>query len=183
MSSKLEDSFAEYWRSHYQGAPSPIPQYMFHEDRNWAFDFIWLDHMVALDIQGGTFVRGKHARGAAMAKDYQKMNNAVLMGWRVFQADTSMLTLKNIPAICDQIASIVCGASMTADFDRSRWIAMIRNLKPSASVKWHGIGVQCIGVSKYVVKYESESVEFKKIKKEPIAQVRNRVLEHVLGLK
>jgi hypothetical protein len=72
------------------GLPKPIPQYLFHETRKWRFDFAWdqwlgfsKNPLVALEIDGGIYSGGRHTRGAGYRKDQEKMNEAVIIGWRV----------------------------------------------------------------------------------------------------
>lgn len=68
------------------------PSTSFHPTRKWRFDYAWPDVKIALEIQGGIFRGGRHARPAGYVKDMEKMNNAQLLGWRVFQVLPSDLT-------------------------------------------------------------------------------------------
>jgi len=52
-------------------------------DRDWRFDWAWPEAKVALEIQGGTFVNGRHSRGPALRKEYEKLNAAIVQGWVV----------------------------------------------------------------------------------------------------
>lgn len=82
--SKLEDQFAnEIW---FYGAALPKfeRQYKFDPGRRWKFDFAWPDLRIAIEIQGGIYVQGRHSRGAAMEQEYEKLNAATKAGWRVF---------------------------------------------------------------------------------------------------
>lgn len=51
--------------------------------REWRFDWAWPEYKVALEIQGGTFVNGRHSRGPALRKEYEKLNAALVQGWVV----------------------------------------------------------------------------------------------------
>lgn len=66
--------------------PAPVRQHRFHETRRWRFDFAWPDQKLALEIQGGGFVRGAHGRGAGLRNDAEKFSEAVCLGWRVLLA-------------------------------------------------------------------------------------------------
>ena len=70
------------------GVPLPEREHKFHESRKWRFDFAWPAIKLAVEIQGGSFVRGGHNRGPQQAKDYEKLNEAQLAGWRVLQFNT-----------------------------------------------------------------------------------------------
>lgn len=38
---------------------------------------------VAVEIQGGIWTRGRHTRGAALKLEWEKLNTAAVMGWRI----------------------------------------------------------------------------------------------------
>ena len=38
---------------------------------------------VALEVQGGCFMQGRHSRGAAMRSEHLKLNTAAERGWRI----------------------------------------------------------------------------------------------------
>jgi hypothetical protein len=82
--------FAEY------GIPEPEFEYKFHPMRKWRFDLAWINipaeqagefysckPQLAIEVQGGLFVDGRHNRGAAMLKEWEKLNEAAAMGWRI----------------------------------------------------------------------------------------------------
>jgi len=65
------------------GIPPPEYEYKFHPVRKWKFDICWPLQMVAVEVDGGIWIRGGHNRGAQMKKDWEKRNTATSMGWRV----------------------------------------------------------------------------------------------------
>lgn len=78
------------------GLPMPVPELRFHPTRKWRWDFAWCiekqpymcydcgkGHQLALEVQGGLFVNGRHSRGAALLKEHEKLNEAAALGWRV----------------------------------------------------------------------------------------------------
>jgi hypothetical protein len=60
-------------------------QYRFHPKRKWTFDFAWPDKMVALEVEGAIWVRGRHTSGTGFTNDCEKYNTATIMGWRVIR--------------------------------------------------------------------------------------------------
>jgi hypothetical protein len=64
------------------GLPAPVFEYRFAPPRRWRFDVAW-PGQVALEIQGGLFVQGRHSRGAALLKEHEKLNAAAALGYRV----------------------------------------------------------------------------------------------------
>ena len=82
-----------YWES--LGLPSPIRELRFHAQRKWRFDYAWPEARVALECQGGIFSKGRHTRGAALLKEWDKLNTAAVMGWRILYCQPSdLMTLK-----------------------------------------------------------------------------------------
>jgi hypothetical protein len=73
--------------------PEPEYEYKFHPERKWRFDILFdncflYDHpapldAVAVEIQGGLFTGGRHVRGAALLAEYEKLNEAQIMGYKV----------------------------------------------------------------------------------------------------
>lgn len=109
----LEDRFHRVFLAKYPNLPSPQREYKFHPDRKWRFDFAWPLQKVAVEIQGGSFISGKHSRGTQQHKDYEKYNNAALLGWRILYFDTQMIgTLKDnkISDCVDMAAYTITGA-------------------------------------------------------------------------
>lgn len=73
------------------GVPRPEVEHRFHESRRWRFDFAWPDHLIALEVEGGTWNNGRHTRGKAFEGDCEKYNAAAILGWRVFRVTTDMV--------------------------------------------------------------------------------------------
>lgn len=65
------------------GLPMPTTEHRFHDVRGWRFDFAWTEEKLALECDGGVYVRGRHARGVGIQKAHEKLNAATLAGWRV----------------------------------------------------------------------------------------------------
>lgn len=89
----LEGRFFEQWRRGWPGL-MPLQNYRFHPSRKWAFDFAWPDQRVAVEIEGGTMVGGRHTRAGGYEADCEKYNAAVTMGWRVFRYTGRQITKK-----------------------------------------------------------------------------------------
>ena len=65
------------------GLPIPIPEYKFAPPRKWRLDWAFVDAKLAIEVQGGLFVQGRHTRGAALLREYEKLNALACAGWRV----------------------------------------------------------------------------------------------------
>jgi hypothetical protein len=73
------------------GLPKPVSEYRFHPERRWRFDYAWPDLRIALEVEGGTWTKGRHVRGKGYEMDCEKYNTATLAGWRVLRVTTDML--------------------------------------------------------------------------------------------
>lgn len=67
------------------GLPEPEREYRFHHVRRWRFDLAWPELMVAAEVEGGTWSKGRHVRGGGFEKDCEKYAEALLLGWKVLR--------------------------------------------------------------------------------------------------
>jgi hypothetical protein len=73
------------------GMIPPVAEYRFHPVRRWRFDYAWPSKFVALEVEGGIYVQGRHTRGAGFKNDMEKYNEAAAMGWRLLRFTPSEL--------------------------------------------------------------------------------------------
>ena len=98
MSSPYE---RELWRQiELSQLPKPIPELQFAKalKRRFRFDFAWPDHLVAAEVDGGRYIVRRNKQGAMVPvgqhmteADYEKLNLAVLLGWRVLRFSPQMI--------------------------------------------------------------------------------------------
>lgn len=67
------------------------PEYRFAPPRRWRFDWGIPEHRVAVECEGGVWVRGRHTRGSGYVKDLEKYNSAAAMGWLVIRRTPDQL--------------------------------------------------------------------------------------------
>ena len=70
--------------------PQPIPpgavaEHRFHPKRKWRFDHAYVPQKIAVEIEGGAFINGRHVRGAGFIGDMRKYREAELLGWMVLR--------------------------------------------------------------------------------------------------
>lgn len=53
--------------------------------RRWRFDFAFPDRMIALEVEGGSWVNGAHNRPSSFEGDCEKYSEAAIAGWRVIR--------------------------------------------------------------------------------------------------
>jgi hypothetical protein len=79
------------------GVAPPQREFIFHPTRKWRFDYAWPERMIAIEVEGGVFVGGRHSSGAGMTKDCEKYNYAALLGWKVLRFTSPMIRSKEKP--------------------------------------------------------------------------------------
>jgi very-short-patch-repair endonuclease len=85
--------------------PAPEAEYRFAAPRRWRFDYAWPQHLVALEVDGGTWVAGRHTRGSGWQRDTEKLNAAAVLGWRMLRCTPQQLcTLAMVELIGDALA-------------------------------------------------------------------------------
>ena len=89
MESSLERYFRTLWTQ--LGGPDYETEYRFNTMRKWRFDVAWPDMLIAVELEGGTWMEGGHNRGQGYAANCAKYNAAALSGWRVFRYTVDML--------------------------------------------------------------------------------------------
>jgi very-short-patch-repair endonuclease len=90
--SKGEDTFALHCKVH---KLTPEREFRFHPTRRWKFDFAWPALKLAVEIEGGTWVAGRHSRALGFEADCLKYNCASLLGWTILRYTTRMVEAGN----------------------------------------------------------------------------------------
>lgn len=75
------------------GIPEPVREYRFAKSigRQWRFDAAYPDKLVAIEVEGGIWVHGRHNRGAGYEEDLLKYATATVMGWRVLRFGSKLI--------------------------------------------------------------------------------------------
>jgi hypothetical protein len=88
------------------GLPEPEREFVFAAalGRRWRFDYAFVEHLIAFELEGGVFGRmiegvdgkryrvgGGHNTGKYLTKDIFKYNRAAMLGWLVVRATTTMV--------------------------------------------------------------------------------------------
>lgn len=69
------------------GLPAPVPEFAFAKalGRKWRVDWCFVAELIAVEVEGGVFVQGRHSRGAGMVKDMEKYNTLACLGFRLIR--------------------------------------------------------------------------------------------------
>lgn len=90
------------------GLPTPTPEFKFAApDRLWRFDWCWPELGVALEVEGGVWIQGRHSRGTGMLEDMLKYNSAALRGYSVYRVTPDQLYQ---PETLDLLRAALAGA-------------------------------------------------------------------------
>ncbi|HRR40086.1 MAG TPA: hypothetical protein P5244_02520 [Syntrophales bacterium] len=67
------------------GLPEPVCEYRFRNDRRWRVDYCWPTAKLAVEIEGGAFLYGRHNRPTSYIKDIEKYNALSLDGYHLLR--------------------------------------------------------------------------------------------------
>lgn len=81
----LNEAYPNMWETEYQGIPG----------RKYRFDCACQKLKVAVEIEGGIFIRGGHTAPMGYQKDMEKYNLAAIEGWKVLRYSPD--TLRKMP--------------------------------------------------------------------------------------
>lgn len=105
----LENNFLTTWVLLFPNLPLPVRQYKFLPDRKFLWDFAWPDELLAVEIQGGSFMaRSGHTSLAGQTRDCEKQRLAVAAGWRVLPFNSQ--DMKDPIACVEFTAEVLCSA-------------------------------------------------------------------------
>jgi very-short-patch-repair endonuclease len=83
--SYLEEILAIELRSKH--VPGFCREFVFHDTRDWRFDFAWPEYRFAVEVDG----YGRHQSKSGFEKDCEKLNEAAMCGWTVLRFTGAMV--------------------------------------------------------------------------------------------
>ena len=88
-----------------RGLPEPEREYQFNKPTSrHKFDFAWPALMLAVEVEGATWIQGRHTRGGGYRNDCIKYNIAARLGWTLLRYTADMLAGGKA---ADEIAQVV----------------------------------------------------------------------------
>ena len=87
-----------------------VAEHRFHPTRLWRFDYAIPSERIAIEIDGGVWIEGRHNRPKGYIADLEKFNNAAALGWRVLkftpQQQFTMKALRLIQATVNEKSTL-----------------------------------------------------------------------------
>jgi very-short-patch-repair endonuclease len=71
--------------------PLPVREYRALPDRRFRCDLAWPDRRLAVEVDGGELLQGRHNRAQGMASDCEKANLLTRAGWRCYRFTGDMV--------------------------------------------------------------------------------------------
>lgn len=59
--------------------------------KDWRFDFVFLDKKLAVEVEGGIYVNGRHNRGKGFEEDLKKYHEAMKLGFDVYRVGEKLI--------------------------------------------------------------------------------------------
>ena len=75
----MTDLFLLLCKEH--GLPLPEKEFRFHHPRRWRIDYCFVEQKLAVEIEGGTWVFGRHNYPTGYHKDREKYNQLTMNGY------------------------------------------------------------------------------------------------------
>ncbi|MDV5862010.1 hypothetical protein QM298_14095 [Pseudomonas mendocina] len=69
----------------------PVREHRFHPVRRWRFDLAFPEIKLAVEVEGGLYVGGRHSRGQGYENDLEKYGEAQRLGWTVYRCSPRMV--------------------------------------------------------------------------------------------
>jgi len=66
-------------------------EYKFHPTRKWRADICLPEQSILIECNGGTYVHMGHSTGQGISRDYEKANEANILGWCYLQFDRASI--------------------------------------------------------------------------------------------
>lgn len=103
--------------------PLPLAEFRFSMERQWRFDWGWPTYLVALEVEGGAWTRGRHTRGKGFLEDCVKYSEAAALGWRLLRVPPDQLLTLDTVHLIRRALAFVPPAYMTSDDPPPPWAA------------------------------------------------------------
>lgn len=88
------------------GIEKPLEEFKFHKSRKWRIDLCWPDQKLALEIEGGAWINGRHNRGQGFLDDMEKYNQVVIYGFWLLRVTPTQIENGEAAEIVNQFFNV-----------------------------------------------------------------------------
>ena len=74
-----------------EGLPRPVREFRFCPDRKFRLDYAFVPQKLAVEIEGGIWIQGRHTRGFGFLNDMTKYNLLAINGWSLLRFTPGMV--------------------------------------------------------------------------------------------
>lgn len=67
------------------GYPAPVREFQFAPPRKWRIDFAWPEDKLAVEVEGGLYIQGRHVRIRGYIGDLEKYNEIEMRGYTLLR--------------------------------------------------------------------------------------------------
>ncbi len=82
-------------------------EHQFHPNRRWRIDVAVPGWKTGIEIEGGIWNKGAHARPAGIRRDIIKYNSAAELGWTIFRCTHDISGAEGWPAVLAQVLGVL----------------------------------------------------------------------------
>jgi hypothetical protein len=84
ITTSLSEDFLYFWELLCPEFPL-TKEFKFHPTRKWRLDYPLTSRLLAIEIEGGCYVNGRHSRPIGFINDCEKYNELILNGWKLIR--------------------------------------------------------------------------------------------------
>ena len=97
-------SWAQFDQYLLLGGFGPVEhEHRFHPTRKWRFDWALPDRRIAFEYDGVMSGQASHASIAGILRDAEKINEAQVLGWRVFRVNAKSIQDGSAFTLADRV--------------------------------------------------------------------------------
>ena len=115
---QLAQDFYTQWT--FLGGPQLHTEYMFHDVRDWQFDFIHWPTRVALEVEGGVWLsehgkKSRHLTPQGYTNDCIKYNHGIYFGYQPLRFTTDMISAEHIEPAIEHVRRLMAHNDVCTD--------------------------------------------------------------------
>lgn len=77
----------------------PVAEHQFLQTRRWRFDYAWPNVRLAVELEGGIWLYGRHNHPGSMVKDMEKYNAAAESRWYLLRYEPRRIDYEQIARV------------------------------------------------------------------------------------